>query len=147
GQSKRAPSHPLERPGKNRHELSEIRNYSIIGRAENIRCSVIINGYNQTRSLNPDGVIESPAHTDSKIKLWSDRLSGKSDLLLAREPARVYDTPACADRHTGFHSRRSSLGPAQQNPKGIAKRFNHRQVFRSADTHSNADDRFGRIQF
>src|SRR5215472_7657888 len=112
GQSKRAPSHPLERPGKNRHELSEIRNYSVIGRPENIRFSVIINGHNKTRSLNPDRVIEGSAHTDSKIKLWSDCLSGKSDLLLAREPARVDDTSACANRHTGFRSRRGSRGPA-----------------------------------
>src|SRR5262249_46009049 len=78
-----------------------------------------------------DRVIEGSADTYSKIDFWSDAAPGNPNLLLSGKPALIDDSSGCADR----------------SAKYSGKSLDITKALWSANSHADADNHLGIIEF
>ena len=100
------------------------------GMLKNRSLWICINSHHVVRTLHSDRVIKGTANSDRNVEFRRDRLSRKPDLLLAEDPSLVHHLAAA-----------SNSGVQHSCQIG-----NHREVFRSANSHSHGDNNFSGIE-
>ena len=113
-----------------RHYFEQVAHDSIVGRFEDRRVFVFVDGYHHFRPFHSDEVLDGAGDADGEVYLGRDGLAGTADLALHGEPAVV------ADRARG----------GEFGSKNLRQFFDNGQIVFFLDTATDGDDEFGGAQ-